>query len=430
MALNVGAFAVMRAMSTRNDEPERASRPFDKGRDGFVLGEGAGIVILESLEHALAREGADLRGGGRRGVLLGRATTSRTAHRTVRASRFAIKSALRDSGGARGAGGARERARHLHAGRRPAGGARRSQTPLGAPTRRAGGVRDQVDDRAPARRGGRGRVRRRDHGAARPDGAADRQPGRPRRRDGDRRRHQARRRSPRPPRARRWPSLNDAFGFGGHNVPSCSPSTCRRAGRGSSSPSGTTAPGSRALPGASLGLARGVTAGCRRRWPSGPVGGSSDGRLASGVRLRGSRSASSAASGRRGTCGDQFLEARARAGGGRCGARGPGPGSRPRGWRPSARAAPRSTAVLAALAAGAASAARAAARASVSDMPSEKRSLSVRRHLVGLAAEGDEAGLVGHRAVPGDAVDLVGVRRSRRPRRRRSPPRRACLRAR
>ncbi|MGH3168421.1 MAG: beta-ketoacyl-[acyl-carrier-protein] synthase family protein, partial [Trebonia sp.] len=55
MALNVGAFAAMRAMSTRNEDPEHASRPFDKGRDGFVLGEGAGIVILESREHALAR---------------------------------------------------------------------------------------------------------------------------------------------------------------------------------------------------------------------------------------------------------------------------------------------------------------------------------------------------------------------------------------
>src|ERR1700757_1825944 len=55
MALNIGAFAVMRAMSTRNDEPERASRPFDAARDGFVLGEGAGIVVLESEEHALAR---------------------------------------------------------------------------------------------------------------------------------------------------------------------------------------------------------------------------------------------------------------------------------------------------------------------------------------------------------------------------------------
>ena len=55
--LNVAAFAAMRALSTRNDEPERASRPFDKGRDGFLLGEGAGIVVVESAEHA-ARRGA------------------------------------------------------------------------------------------------------------------------------------------------------------------------------------------------------------------------------------------------------------------------------------------------------------------------------------------------------------------------------------
>ena len=55
MPLNIGAFAVMRAMSTRNDEPSRASRPFDKGRDGFVLGEGAGVLVLESLSHARER---------------------------------------------------------------------------------------------------------------------------------------------------------------------------------------------------------------------------------------------------------------------------------------------------------------------------------------------------------------------------------------
>ena len=53
--LNIAAFAAMRALSTRNDEPERASRPFDKGRDGFVLGEGAGMVVLESEQHAAAR---------------------------------------------------------------------------------------------------------------------------------------------------------------------------------------------------------------------------------------------------------------------------------------------------------------------------------------------------------------------------------------
>jgi 3-oxoacyl-[acyl-carrier-protein] synthase II len=54
-SLPIAGFASMRAMSTRNDEPERASRPWDKGRDGFVLGEGAGIVVLERAEHAAAR---------------------------------------------------------------------------------------------------------------------------------------------------------------------------------------------------------------------------------------------------------------------------------------------------------------------------------------------------------------------------------------
>jgi 3-oxoacyl-[acyl-carrier-protein] synthase II len=53
--MGVGGFAAMRALSTRNDDPERASRPWDTGRDGFVIGEGAGIVILEELEMAKAR---------------------------------------------------------------------------------------------------------------------------------------------------------------------------------------------------------------------------------------------------------------------------------------------------------------------------------------------------------------------------------------
>lgn len=53
--LPIAGFASMRAMSTRNDEPEKASRPWDKGRDGFVLGEGAGIVVLERADHAAAR---------------------------------------------------------------------------------------------------------------------------------------------------------------------------------------------------------------------------------------------------------------------------------------------------------------------------------------------------------------------------------------
>jgi 3-oxoacyl-[acyl-carrier-protein] synthase II len=55
----VGAFAAMRALSTRNDDPAGSSRPFDSGRDGFVIGEGAGVVVLEALDHAQAR-GAEI----------------------------------------------------------------------------------------------------------------------------------------------------------------------------------------------------------------------------------------------------------------------------------------------------------------------------------------------------------------------------------
>jgi len=57
--MGVGGFAAMRALSTRNDEPQRASRPFDKDRDGFIMGEGAGVIILEELEFA-RRRGAQI----------------------------------------------------------------------------------------------------------------------------------------------------------------------------------------------------------------------------------------------------------------------------------------------------------------------------------------------------------------------------------
>jgi 3-oxoacyl-[acyl-carrier-protein] synthase II len=59
--LSLGGFCAMRALSRRNDEPERASRPFDRDRDGFVMAEGAGIVVLENLEHARRRD-APIRG--------------------------------------------------------------------------------------------------------------------------------------------------------------------------------------------------------------------------------------------------------------------------------------------------------------------------------------------------------------------------------
>jgi 3-oxoacyl-[acyl-carrier-protein] synthase II len=93
-ALTITGFAQMRAMSTRNDEPERASRPFDKGRDGFVLGEGAGVLVLERRSSALAR------GRVPYAVLAGAGITSDANHITapdqggqIRAMRSAIKRA-------------------------------------------------------------------------------------------------------------------------------------------------------------------------------------------------------------------------------------------------------------------------------------------------------------------------------------------------
>ncbi|MBZ5624460.1 MAG: beta-ketoacyl-ACP synthase II, partial [Acidobacteriia bacterium] len=94
--LSVGGFAAMRALSTRNAEPERASRPFDADRDGFVIGEGAGILILEELGHALNRGAnilAEVVGYGMSGDAFHITAPSETADGAVRAMRATLNDA-------------------------------------------------------------------------------------------------------------------------------------------------------------------------------------------------------------------------------------------------------------------------------------------------------------------------------------------------
>ncbi len=95
--LCVGSFAAMKALSTRNDAPTKASRPFDKDRDGFVLAEGAGIVVLEELEHAKARGAriyAELTGFG----VTGDASHIAAPDDEGRGARKAMELAMRDAG--------------------------------------------------------------------------------------------------------------------------------------------------------------------------------------------------------------------------------------------------------------------------------------------------------------------------------------------
>ena len=93
--LGVGGFAAMRALSTRNDDPKAASRPWDRDRDGFVLGEGAGVVVLEEYEHAKAR-GAKIYA-----ELLGYGMSADAGHMTapnMDGPRRAMLGALRNAG--------------------------------------------------------------------------------------------------------------------------------------------------------------------------------------------------------------------------------------------------------------------------------------------------------------------------------------------
>jgi 3-oxoacyl-[acyl-carrier-protein] synthase II len=94
--MSVGGFAAMRALSTRNDDPSRASRPFDKDRDGFVIGEGSGIVILEELEFAKRRGAtiyAEMAGYGLSGDAYHLTGQPEDANGAVRSMRMAIRKA-------------------------------------------------------------------------------------------------------------------------------------------------------------------------------------------------------------------------------------------------------------------------------------------------------------------------------------------------
>ncbi len=95
--ISVAGFCSMKALSKRNDEPEKASRPFDKDRDGFVIGEGAGILILEELEHALNRNAHIY------GEIIGYSATSDAYHVTApdpeaEGATMAMRLAIEDGG--------------------------------------------------------------------------------------------------------------------------------------------------------------------------------------------------------------------------------------------------------------------------------------------------------------------------------------------
>ena len=152
--MGIGGFAAMRALSQRNDEPARASRPWDSDRDGFVVGEGAGILILEELR--------DMRGGAARTILaeiVGYGMSGDAFHITSPSedgdgAYRVMRNALKDAGPRAASDRLHQCARHLHAAGRPRGD-HGHQARLRRTRPQSGGQLHQIHDRASAGRRGR-----------------------------------------------------------------------------------------------------------------------------------------------------------------------------------------------------------------------------------------------------------------------------------
>ena len=205
--MGVGGFAAMRALSTRNDDPARASRPWDKDRDGFVMGEGAGIMVLEELEHA-RRRGAPILA-----EIVGYGMSADAYHMTQPAPEHeggfrVMRNALRDAKLDASVVGYL----NAHGTSTPIGDTLEAHAIRNLFGKKVPGELHQVHDRPSAGRSRRIRSRSNSAGAARSDSAANHQP----RESGPRNRRHGLRSQPGPQSRIRIRHV-EPFGFGGTN---------------------------------------------------------------------------------------------------------------------------------------------------------------------------------------------------------------------